>query len=389
MLGVSARIELDLFSIILMGWVIYRVYRDKEDRDSNIPFIRCLCCIFSVCFFDILCAVTEGQRGNFAYVAVQVVYVLYLCCIFNMSFQWFLYSTEFTRTKKIYNRDNRMSFIIPYVILLLLTVLSPFAEILFKVNPETNMIESGYLSVFLYILPYVFVGFSAVQLLVAFVYDTETKTDLSVETVVLFVSIPITALIINMLAKSFHSMAPAFSIIMIFVYFDFQVGHVSTDGLTGLNNKRQYLHYITSAMQEPKSPLKLYLIICDIDYFKDINDRFGHAEGDKALLEVSNILKKVCASLGGSFLARYGGDEFAIVFKARFADEIEEFKRQINLAVKERNEAPGVKYKLSLSIGYAKYEFGETLDTFTEHADEMLYYEKEDHHKMLKPAKGN
>lgn len=384
----GTRIELDIFSIIMTGWVIFRVNKDKESRGSNLNVIRTLFSIFSVCFFDILCAAFEGRNGTAIYFILQIVYTIYLCSIFIMAFQWFIYSTEFTRTKKLYNTENRMSFLIPLVVLIILTVLSPFAKILFEINPGTNTIEQGYLSVFLYILPYIFVAFAAVQLLIAFVYDTETKTDLSFETVVLFIAIPILALISNIIMKSFHSMAPAFSCVMIFIYFDFQVGHVSTDGLTGLNNKRQYLHYITSAMQEPQSPLKLYLLIADVDYFKDINDKFGHAEGDKALVEIAGILKKVCASSGGSFLARYGGDEFVIVFKARFADEIEDFKNDILKAIKERNEATGVRYKLSMSIGYAKYEFGETLDTFTEHADEMLYYEKEDHHKMLKPMKG-
>lgn len=380
-----ARIELDVFTIILIGWVIYRVFKDKEDRDSNINFGRTLCLIFAVAFFDIICACLEGKPGDTVRIILNIVYTIYLCSIFSMSFQWFLYSTEFTRAKKIYTHENRMSFIIPYIILIILSILSIFAEILYRID-ENNNIQPGILSIFLYILPYVFIAFAAIQLLFAFCFDTETKTDLSVETVVLFITLPVLALMFNMLARSFHSMAPTLAIVMVFVYFDFQVGHVSTDGLTGLNNKRQYLHYITSAMQEPKSPLKLYLLIADVDYFKDINDKFGHAEGDKALLEIAGILKRVCASSGGSFLARYGGDEFVIVFKARFADEIEDFKKEILKAIKERNESTGVRYKLSLSIGYSKYEPGETLETFTEHADEMLYYEKEDNHKLLKPS---
>lgn len=384
----GARIELDIFSIILICWVLYRVYRNKEDRDSNIMFIRNMFGIFSVCIFDIFCVILEGRPGNGIYVLLQIAYTVYLCSIFCMSFQWFMYSTEFTRSKKFYNHENRMGFIVPFICMIILTVLSPFAEILFKIDRDTNTITSGYLSVFLYILPYVFVVFAAVQLLVAFVYDTETKTDLSPETVAFYIGIPILSLIANIIMHSFHSMAPTFCVVMIFVYFDYQVGHVSTDGLTGLNNKRQYLHYVTSAMQEPKSPLKLFLLIADVDCFKTINDRFGHAEGDKALVEIAGILKRVCSKSGGSFLARYGGDEFVIVFKARFTDEIESLKKDIVLALKERNEQPGVRYKLSMSIGYSKYEYGESLSTFTEHADEMLYYEKEDHHRQLMPTKG-
>ena len=59
----------------------------------------------------------------------------------------------------------------------------------------------------------------------------------------------------------------------------------------------------------------VYLLMMDADGFKQINDRYGHVEGDHALQVISAALKEVCSASGG-FIARYGGDEFVVLQKA-------------------------------------------------------------------------
>jgi diguanylate cyclase (GGDEF)-like protein len=87
----------------------------------------------------------------------------------------------------------------------------------------------------------------------------------------------------------------------------------SLDSLTKLNNRRgfeQYLQQEWDRMQRIKSPLSL--IMCDIDFFKNYNDTYGHPAGDQCLIKVSSAMRNAVRR-SGDLVARYGGEEFVIV----------------------------------------------------------------------------
>ena len=381
----EARLEINLFFMILLGWVLYKLNSDADEREENITLSHNILNALRVLFADMVLLFTQGKIPS---AALYILYTIYYFLLLSMGFHWFLYAGRFTKNKKMYNKENRVTYLVLVISMIILTILSPFVNLLYKVDPETLSITSGYLGKLFNYVPYVFILFATIQFIIALIYDTEAKTEMSVETVVMVIALPMLTMIFTIIFESFTALAPSLVICMLFIYFDFHVGHVSTDGLTGLNNKRQYLRYINSSIQDVKAPFKLFLIICDIDYFKHINDTFGHAEGDKAIIEIAEMLKKTCSAAGGSFLARYGGDEFVIVFKTRFDDEVIDFMARTQKALKERNESGGARYKLSMSIGYAQYQYGETLEMLTARADEMLYSEKQEHHLQLDKKRG-
>ncbi|AGF50663.1 PleD gene product [Synechocystis sp. PCC 6803] len=85
------------------------------------------------------------------------------------------------------------------------------------------------------------------------------------------------------------------------------------DGLTGIANRRYLDHFLEQQWQKlAKHHQYLSLILCDIDFFKQYNDTYGHLEGDECLKKVANLLKKVMRR-GTDLTARYGGEEFALV----------------------------------------------------------------------------
>jgi diguanylate cyclase (GGDEF)-like protein/PAS domain S-box-containing protein len=89
------------------------------------------------------------------------------------------------------------------------------------------------------------------------------------------------------------------------------VAQVLSDPLTGLPNRRSLTERMEKALGQPNPALAL--IFCDLDRFKDVNDRHGHAAGDALLLEVSRRLQSVLRS--GDTLARLGGDEFVVLME--------------------------------------------------------------------------
>jgi diguanylate cyclase (GGDEF)-like protein len=87
----------------------------------------------------------------------------------------------------------------------------------------------------------------------------------------------------------------------------------TTDALTGIGNRRsldERLEQECKRMQREKTPLSL--ILCDIDYFKNYNDLYGHQAGDACLRAVAQAIRG-CAVRPGDFAARYGGEEFVLV----------------------------------------------------------------------------
>ena len=119
------------------------------------------------------------------------------------------------------------------------------------------------------------------------------------------------------------------------------------------------------------------VIMMDIDGFKHINDTYGHAEGDRALVLVSESLKKAVNNHSmPSFLCRYGGDEFILIIHPVFHEETDKLISEI------RDEIKGVvcdaPFPLSISIGYDEL-LGEddSIQSCIRRADKKLYLDKE------------
>lgn len=156
---------------------------------------------------------------------------------------------------------------------------------------------------------------------------------------------------------------------MLLLYIVYQEQLISTDPLTGLNNRNRFETYMLSLFSNVDQAEDVYLLMMDADGFKQINDRYGHVEGDHALQVISAALKEVCSASGG-FIARYGGDEFVVLQKATAEQDIIDLCSAINEEL-ARAEMP---YALRMSIGYARV--GDSVDTWQDllrAADAELY----------------
>lgn len=136
------------------------------------------------------------------------------------------------------------------------------------------------------------------------------------------------------------------------------------DKLTGVLNQGTYLRKINELK------LNQYVVILDIDNFKSINDIHGHQMGDKCLFDTSKIMKLIFSNYGQCY--RIGGDEFAILLRKNCNVEslIARFEKAV--AAKFEN-AP---YEFNVSVGYSKYEQGDTVEDVVSRADALMYAAK-------------
>lgn len=154
------------------------------------------------------------------------------------------------------------------------------------------------------------------------------------------------------------------------------------DGLTGLGNKRSFDLSLEHLVQEGSSFGLCYI---DINYFKTVNDRFGHNVGDALLKTVAKRIQE-----NTSYSAyRIGGDEFVILVD----EEVEEarykqFKENIDQAFAQRVRCLDKKLHITVSLGFARYpEDGQDVQQVIALADQRMYADKEIKHKLAMDKK--
>jgi diguanylate cyclase (GGDEF)-like protein len=123
-----------------------------------------------------------------------------------------------------------------------------------------------------------------------------------------------------------------------------------TDYLTGLFNRRAFdADFRRQSDRAQRSGLPLALALFDLDHFKQVNDRHGHAAGDRALCDFSALLERQLR--GGDTLARIGGEEFAVVLFGVDLDDAVAFSERIGRELQRRTHDDGP--ALSVSAGVA------------------------------------
>jgi len=150
----------------------------------------------------------------------------------------------------------------------------------------------------------------------------------------------------------------------------------STDPLTGIANRLMLEQHMTEAcLQVAQAGAETCLLVLDIDHFKNINDSFGHAAGDRALRIVAQQLQARLRA--DDVLARYGGEEFVAVLAATRQDaglQVAEMLRTCIEGIGFRGQQQPV--RITLSCGLTALRAGDTPDSAFERADRALYQAK-------------
>lgn len=148
---------------------------------------------------------------------------------------------------------------------------------------------------------------------------------------------------------------------------------IFTDCLTGLYN-RVYLEFLHKRACNKKDCWVSGIMI-DLNGFKQINDNYGHAEGDLALCIVADLLRKSFSEYG--VVTRYAGDEFVIMLNTTDDQLIQKIIKSAKKNFVTENEKSDKPYQLSASMGYAITNLSnETIDDFMNRIGEQMYQDK-------------
>lgn len=148
-----------------------------------------------------------------------------------------------------------------------------------------------------------------------------------------------------------------------------------TDALTGLANRRFFMERLRDGIDRARvTGMLLSLIMVDLDHFKQVNDRFGHAGGDAVLVAFANLMRSIVRDV--DLPGRLGGEEFALVLvNAGLATAVDVAER-LRARAAELRPLDGVDDRVTASFGVVEHRPGEDAEALLKRADVLLYAAK-------------
>lgn len=149
------------------------------------------------------------------------------------------------------------------------------------------------------------------------------------------------------------------------------------DALTGVYNRGELdeqLKQHFGTYQASKGHVPFSVIFFDLDHFKSINDRLGHAVGDRVLIDTARLMQDETYS--GEVVGRYGGEEFVIVCPETVIEDATERAERLRRALMAARIASRADARVTASFGVAQVEPGDTVETLVKRADAALYEAK-------------
>lgn len=317
----------------------------------------------------------EGTQGDGVNTALWILHMAHAFLVVSVAADWFIYVSFRLRTgvsKRHVRRMRKYMTVLKgtYAVFVLLT---PQTHWLFRITEE-NICENGRLYYISYLI-------SITLLLTTLVASVKTcLSEISSEQrnecyyLVVCAMIALCGMVFQHILDDWWLAAPSLALAILFIYLNTQNRQITTDALTGLNNRREFDQQIVKKAEQFHGN-NWGILMLDVDDFKSINDTLGHAVGDEALWEAADILRRTLGE-DKTFLSRYGGDEFAVIGAWESEEEVHMAISRVEEEAARFNELSGKKYKLSLSIGYAMWDEVRMLEGLVEKADERMYMVK-------------
>jgi len=177
---------------------------------------------------------------------------------------------------------------------------------------------------------------------------------------------------LDLLLPGFKLNWPCFCAALLFAYSFIIHAEAHTDALTGIHNRRSCEDYLRGITQSARRP-DYYFIMIDLDRFKSINDSLGHVEGDQALHDAAQLIRRSFRKM--DFVARYGGDEFLIITQAT---NVEMLIERLHAGLARFNSEHKKDYELHISVGYDKFAANAVMtpQECIAHVDALMYAKK-------------
>lgn len=373
---------INIFCLAILGTILGRIIRSSDKRVSQVTYSWFIISSIILCASDLLWGIIDysynWQFSEYFDFSVNSVYHVFTIVV---AYLWFLYAESEQESRTISTKIGWSISIIPLLIDIGLILSSYKFDSVFRIN-SMGEYERGKLYVLHIFICFFYILFTSIKAFVrSFRKDNYMRKD-KLRSISSFCVFPLITAVFQVLFVGSPMISVGVTFASLQVYVSSRERLISVDPLTKLNNRMEMVRFLDTKMKNRSPGKDLYLFIMDLDYFKKINDKYGHIEGDIAITIVADALKSVVRKTN-FFVCRYGGDEFIIIGEVKSDFEPGKFMEEINRTLEEAREKNGKDYILHMSIGYFKYTPEiRSVAEFVSAADKYLYKQKSD--RLLK-----
>jgi diguanylate cyclase (GGDEF)-like protein len=367
--------EASLICVIILSTILItdRIYNTKQEK--QVWFGRAIMA-FILYFISDACwaALLSGQFPKTRAFVVLFNFTNYIF-LGLMAYGMFMFIAASEKMPFRKSLTKRLLCFLPVIISVLFISIAYIINPLFWVN-ENNELNDLYFPLLISVPScYLWAGF-----ILSVIYARKAESKVKRRQYLVIGTVPLSVGAFGMI-QVFALDAPTFcfgcTIMWLWFYIQNMQTLISVDDLTHLNNRGQINRYMDQLRYSEDS--KIYFMMIDINRFKKINDTYGHAEGDRALIIAAEALRQTCEKIKAPiFLGRYGGDEFLIIIQNPGEDEHpNQIIGMIRRILSEKQQENQLPYKLEFSIGYDELkDSNDTVHNCMNRADKKLYQDK-------------
>lgn len=365
--------QADMYAFIVLIIIYVNMLKRADGKDlSNRLFLLQVKITAAALTFDMAMVRLDGVPGMPVHWTLILFSTLFYILNPITGVIWVAYVDNFIYHDKARFKQYAFPVLAPAVLNGILAIISSFGGYLFCIH-SNNVYQSGPLFFVMVIINYFYILLATIHIL----HNREKIPDYHLLPLLFFAVPPTIGGILQILFYGTSLMWPLLTISLLIVFVYVQLTLMNKDHLTGLFNRREFDFHVFQAERSHHSS-KQYVAgaMLDLDFFKQINDTYGHPSGDRALRDISNLLRS--SFRPSDFIARIGGDEFALILKVSSDAELEDLIHGLERNLSDFNSLGNEPYHLSVSIGYGLYtpETVPTLVEFFQHLDSRMYEAK-------------
>lgn len=369
-------LEVNIICIVILLMIMEKIHDENKTLRTFNTYKKLLISIIVFSTFDLIAGVFKGTMFPISKIILLISNTLYF--FFGVLNAYYFNEYLGIRTEFIKDNKRKAIRVFPVIIVSVLLILNLLFKNLFYLD-EYNLYHRGGMLFLYYVISYSY--FISVIINLFSTWKTEKISHQELKRLMVFVFIPVLSLIVQIFNYGIALIGVGFTISVLMIFLDGEKNNSTIDELTGVNNRRAFNIFGNKLFNDKNDGM--FLMLMDANDFKKINDVYGHLVGDKALIDIANMLKVAIKNTKKDyFLARMGGDEFIIVGNCDNETTIKELITNIKKEETRVNSNHNP-YRISMSIGYAiKNDNHHTLANLIMDADAKMYLNKKEFKKL-------
>ncbi len=364
-------IDIDIFMIIILIMIIAVIQLKQTFKSVTTRIFLLLCwSVIVLLVLDALPWIMDGLPGQssrtflflFNFILIlsgPVPLVLWLCYI------------DYQLNHSKIRLKKRLFYLYPLILTGIILIYSVFTGFIFYIDSDNNYQRGPgiFLVAFIQLLTLIYSYFLVIE-------NRKAVSKDIIRGVALFGILPVTGTVLQMRFYGTTIIWPSVALAVTFVYIFLEIQREIRDYLTGLLNRQQIDEYIQLRIKDYERKGSFTLVMMDMDGFKEINDDYGHSEGDAVLVQTAALLNSSIKRMDRA--ARFGGDEFMLLLETNAPSEIHAVIQRIYDKISEVSTKNKKPYKISLSAGYIIYspDKHRSFHEFLHAADQNMYIAK-------------